>query len=324
MAAYKAEFLSHHYARRLRPRTAYFFGLVFVWARLGSHFPRLANLVTQSAGLSLAMKAVAGVAPQRSIPTLAGETFQSWFRRRGAPKAVGRPVVLWPDTFNNYFTPGVAQAGVEVLEAAGFSPLVPIKPLCCGRPLYDYGMLRLARWKLRQVLIELAPYISAGVPIVGLEPSCVAVFRDELLNLFPDDPNAQALARQTFLLGEFLTVQGFEPPRLARKVLLHGHCHQKALSGMHGDLELLGKMDADVHLVDSGCCGMAGGFGYEKSHYGLSVKAGELALLPAVRDADTKTLIVADGFSCRSQISQGAGRLAMHLAEILQVSLRAH
>ncbi|HEV2498949.1 MAG TPA: heterodisulfide reductase-related iron-sulfur binding cluster, partial [Terriglobia bacterium] len=212
---------------------------------------------------------------------------------------------------------------VETLEAAGFRVIVPKQSLCCGRPLYDYGMLGLARRKLRQTLKALAPYIRENVPLVSLEPSCVAVFRDEALNLFPRNPDAQKLASQSFLLGEFLARQGYAPPPLKRRALLHGHCHQKAITGMESDLRILERMGVDVQPLDSGCCGMAGGFGYEKDHYETSIKVGELTLLPAVRNAPEDTLIITDGFSCREQISQSGGRRGVHLAQVIQMALQA-
>ncbi|MGH9342759.1 MAG: FAD-binding and (Fe-S)-binding domain-containing protein, partial [Terriglobia bacterium] len=304
MAAYKAEFLSHYYQGRLRPRSAYAFGMVFRWARMASRFPGLANFLTQSPRAGEWLKRRVGISPERKIPALAPQTFKAWFRRR-APRNSGLPpVVLWADTFNNYFSPAVSIAAVETLEAAGFRVIVPKQALCCGRPLYDYGMLGLARRKLRQTLKALAPYIEENVPVVGLEPSCVAVFRDELLNLFPGHPDAQKLAGQSSLLGEFLARHNYTPPPLKRKALLHGHCHQKAIAGMESDLSILERMGVEVEPLDSGCCGMAGGFGYEKDHYEVSVKVGELVLLPAVRKAPKDTLIITDGFSCREQVLQ--------------------
>ena len=206
VATYKAEFLSHYYEGRVRPRSAYAFGNIDLWARLASHVPGVVNLTTQLPFLRDLSKLVAGIPKQRAIPAFASETFKTWFhRRRNVPRNLDAPpVLLWPDTFNNYFHPDTAKAAVEVLEAAGFRVVVPRANLCCGRPLYDHGMLDRAQALLLQILDELSPEIEAGIPIVGLEPSCVAVFRDELLNLFPHDERAQALSRQTFLLSEFL------------------------------------------------------------------------------------------------------------------------
>jgi Fe-S oxidoreductase len=237
--------------------------------------------------------------------------------------ALARTVLLWPDTFNNYFHPETARAAVEVLEAARFHVIVPKAYLCCGRPLYDHGMLDRAKSLLLQILDQLSPEIAAGIPIVGLEPSCVAVFRDELLNLFPHDDRAQALSRQTFLLSEFLEIHAphFPLPLLNRKALLHGHCHQKSLMTMTSEESLLRRLGIDFQSPAPGCCGMAGSFGFEKDKYDVSMAIGELELLPAVRRAPSDWLIIANGFSCREQIAQGSHRKALHLAEVLQMAL---
>jgi Fe-S oxidoreductase len=320
VATSKAEFLAHYYEGRLRPRTAYALGLAARWARLGSHLPTLANFVSQTPYLREAVKLLAGLATQREVPPLARQTFRHWFGHR-PPRNVGSaPVVLWPDTFNNYFFPHTAQAAVEVLEAAGRQVFIPAKVLCCGRPLYDYGMLEQARRQLREILDSLRPVIRAGIPVVGLEPSCVAVFRDELVNLFPDDEDSRRLSRQTFLLSEFLVKADYHLPRLQRKALVHGHCHQKALMGMADEEQLLREAGLELTVPDSGCCGLAGSFGYEREHYELSMKVGEHVLLPAVRQASKDALIIADGFSCRCQIEQGTDRRALHLAEVLQMA----
>ncbi|HEX3870801.1 MAG TPA: (Fe-S)-binding protein, partial [Pirellulales bacterium] len=197
---------------------------------------------------------------------------------------------------------------------------------CCGRPLYDFGMLGMAKRLLREILDALRPQIQAGIPIVGLEPSCMAVFRDELINLFPDDEDAKRLHKQAFLLSEFLNkkVEGYEPPQLSRKALVHGHCHHKSIMGMEDEKSLLKKMGIDCEMPEPGCCGMAGSFGFEAGrHYDVSLACGEQRLLPAVRDADDQTLIIADGFSCQQQIAQATNRRATHLAEVLQEALHA-
>jgi FAD/FMN-containing dehydrogenase/Fe-S oxidoreductase len=323
MATYKAEFLSHYYEGRLRPVTAYTMGLIHWWARLAAFMPGVANFFTHAPLLRDVAVRLAGIAPQRQVPAFAPQTFRQWFHRRG-PRSLEKPaVILWPDTFNNHFHPEVAIAAVEVLEAAGYRVEVPYQALCCGRPLYDYGMLAAAKRLLRKVLDTLQPRIAQGVPVVGLEPSCVAVFRDELVNLFPHDAGARRLSQQTFLLDEFLAKQAehFEFPRLQRRALVHGHCHHKAIMGMSGEEAVLSKLGLDFTVLDSGCCGMAGAFGFEKDHYDISMKAGERVLLPAVRDAAKNTLIIADGFSCREQIVQATDRRALHLAQVLQMAL---
>jgi FAD/FMN-containing dehydrogenase/Fe-S oxidoreductase len=348
LATYKAEFLSHYYEGRVRPRSAYAFGNIDLWARAASRIPGLANLATQLPVLRDISKLIAGIPQQRSIPAFAPETFKSWFERRlrgkgvappfpRSPREGGKPndsiaeplndpcpvVLLWADTFNNYFLPDTAKAAVAVLEAAGFRVIVPKARLCCGRPLYDYGMLDRAKALLLRVLEELSPEIEAGIPVIGLEPSCVAVFRDELVNLFPHDDRAQALSRQTFLLSEFLEnhAKNFTLPLLNRKAILHGHCHHKSLMKMTAEESVLRRLGIDFQSPAPGCCGMAGSFGFESDKYEISMAIGELELLPAVRQAPADWLVIADGFSCREQIAQGTPRHAMHLAEVLQMAL---
>lgn len=323
VATYKAEFLSHFYQGRIRPLSAYSMGLFYWWARLASHAPGLVNLATGAPILGRLAKAMAGVAAQRRLPRFAREPFTRWFARRTVPTpGPGQRVLLWADTFNNYLQPETAMAAVEVLESAGCRVEVAPRVLCCGRPLYDYGMLRLAKRMLRQVIRTLAPYLDAGVPVIGLEPSCVAVFRDELLNLFPNDPLAKRLSQSFFLLSEYLDRIDYRPPPLRARAVVHGHCHHKSVLKMTAEVNVLKKLDLDFVVLDSGCCGMAGSFGFEKAHYGISVKIGERVLLPAVRKADD-ALVIANGFSCREQIAQGANRRTLHLAEVLQMALRA-
>ncbi|HEU5348156.1 MAG TPA: FAD-binding and (Fe-S)-binding domain-containing protein [Ktedonobacterales bacterium] len=325
MATYKAEFLSHYYEGRLRPRSAYSMGLIHWWARVAALAPALANTLTHAPGISRVARAVAGVSQQRSMPAFAPQTFKSWWRHRPthSDTAATQRVLLWPDTFNNHFHPETAAAAVEVLEAAGFAVDVPRGSLCCGRPLYDFGMLDTAKRLLRQILDALAPELASGTPIVVLEPSCAAVFRDELINLFPDDKNAHRLKAQTYLLSEFLEqfAPDFQTPVLPHKAVMQGHCHQKALMGMHTEEAVLRKHVAACETLDSGCCGMAGAFGFEADHYDVSIACGERVLLPTVRNAPKDTLIVADGFSCREQIEQTTDRRALHLAEVLQMGL---
>ncbi|HEY6093273.1 MAG TPA: FAD-linked oxidase C-terminal domain-containing protein, partial [Gemmatimonadales bacterium] len=354
MATYKAEFLSHYYARRLRPRSAYAFGLIPRWARLASRVPGLVNALTQTPGLRRVAKWAAGVAQERAIPRFARQSFAQWFRARktvayttdpvpapgktvayttdplpapapaSAPGRALAPVLLWPDTFTNYFQPEIARAAVRVLEHLGFRVQIPAAWVCCGRPLYDYGMLSTAKRWLRHVLDVLQPQLEAGTPIVGLEPSCVAVFRDELLGLFPEDLDAQRLSKQTLLFNEFVArhVDERDLPSLRRNALVHGHCHHKALMTMRDETRVLRALQLDFTTPEAGCCGMAGAFGFEKEHYGVSIQCGERALLPAVRQAPPETLIIADGFSCREQIAQTTGRRALHLAEVLDLAIR--
>ncbi len=325
MATYKAEFLSHYYRGRLRPRTAYAMGLIHRWSRLASLAPRLANAVAHSRGLGAFLKRAGGVHPERAIPRFAPRTFRSWFR--GRPASVdtpGRPeVLLWPDTFTNYFHPQAGAATVEVLEAAGYRVLLPSKVLCCGRPLYDYGMLDTAKGLLRDILETLRPHIAAGVPVVGVEPSCLAVFRDELVELFPSDEDAKRLSKQAFTLSEFLVNEAkWELPKLQGKAIVQHHCHHKSVMGFDAEEKALKSMGLDHEVLDSGCCGMAGSFGFEKEKYEVSMAAGERVLLPAVRKADERTMVIADGFSCQEQIAQATDRRALHLAQVIQMALR--
>jgi FAD/FMN-containing dehydrogenase/Fe-S oxidoreductase len=324
MATYKAEFLSHYYSGKLRPLTAYSMGLIYWWSRIAAPMPGIVNLFTQIPVLSNIAKALAGVAPERRMPAFAPQPFKQWFHMRDIRNTGCPPVILWADTFNNHFHPETARAAVEVLEAAGYQVIVPEPSLCCGRPLYDYGFLDLAEKLLQQILDTLRPQIKAGIPVIALEPSCAAVFRDELKNLFPHDEDAKRLASQTFLLSEFLEKKAtqYQPPKLQRKAIVHGHCHHKAIMQMNDEQSVLTKLGLDFEVLDSGCCGMAGAFGFEKDHYDVSIKVGELVLLPAVRQADKKTLIIADGFSCREQIAQTTDRQALHLAQVIQMAMR--
>jgi len=324
IATYKAEFLSHYYEGRLRPRSAYAFANIDIWARLASSAPGLVNLATQLPLLRDIAKLAAGMPRQRRIPAFAPQTFRDWFRGRRPLHFGDTPVLLWPDTFNNYFLPDTSKAAVDVLETAGFEVRLPRANLCCGRPLYDWGMLDRAKSLLLQILDALAPEVEAGTPLVVLEPSCAAVFRDELINLFPNDQRARRLSRQTFLFSEFLEKRArhFKLPSLARKALIHGHCHHKSLMKMTDEEAVLQRMGIDYQAPAPGCCGMAGSFGFEADKYQVSMDVGGLELLPAVRKAPAESLIIADGFSCREQIAQGTDRHALHLAEVIQMALR--
>ncbi|MBO0789227.1 MAG: FAD-binding oxidoreductase, partial [Actinobacteria bacterium] len=200
----------------------------------------------------------------------------------------------------------------------GYRVRIPEQPLCCGRPLYDYGMLPTARRWLQRAVTALHEPVTAGLPVIGLEPSCLAVFRDELPSMLPGDADAQRLAAQSFTLGEFLSREGYDPPRLHGEALVQVHCHQGAVLGHDGERALLEQAGLAVEIPDSGCCGMAGSFGYEQGErYEVSRACGERVILPAVRDAPADTLIIADGFSCREQIAQGTGRRPVHLAQVL-------
>jgi FAD/FMN-containing dehydrogenase/Fe-S oxidoreductase len=322
MATYKAEFLSHYYAGRLRPPAAYSMGLIYWWARIASHIPNLVNFLTQTPPFSSWAKALGGIAPERRVPKFATETFKAWFFKRAQRHSDKPKVILWADTFNNYLLPAAAKDAVEALEDAGFRVIVKRQSLCCGRPLYDFGFLGLAEHLLKQILSALREEIRAGTPVVGLEPSCVSVFRDEMCNLFPNDEDAKRLKAQTYLLSEFLQRKApdYQPPKLHRKAVVHGHCHQKSVLNMDCEIQLLRKVGLDCEAPDTGCCGMAGSFGFERDKCEVSKACGERALLPAVRDAGKDTLIVTDGFSCREQIEQLTDRHALHTAQVLRMA----
>ncbi len=326
MATYKSEFLSHYYGYKARPMAAYSMGLIYWWGRIVTKAPGLVNFVMSTPGLSSFAKFVGGIAQQRKIPRFAKHSFRDWYsitNGRSGNKSSGKPkVILWNDTFNNLFFPRTSLAGKLLLEEAGYEVILPKKNLCCGRPLYDFGMLDLAKDLLKEILESLKDEIEQGVPVVGLEPSCIAVFRDELGNLFPNNQDARRLSKQTYMISEFLAkeVKGFQYESLNRKALLHGHCHHKSIMGMNDETDILSKMNIDFSEPETGCCGMAGSFGFEKDKYDVSVKCGERVLIPAVNDADKDTLIVADGFSCREQISQLTERQALHFAELLYLA----
>jgi Fe-S oxidoreductase/FAD/FMN-containing dehydrogenase len=322
MATYKAEFYAHYYEGRLRPLNAYAFGLIDRWARLASHAPRLANFFTQTPALAAIAKRLVGVASQRRLPAFARQSFADWFRHRPPASRSGLPVILWPDTFNNYFHPHIAQAACVALEQAGCVVKVPGVHVCCGRPLYEWGMLDRAKRYLEHIMDVLGDDIRAGTPIVGLEPACVSVFREELTNLFPVSEQAKRLSKQTLLLSEFLTSKAPRFPfgKVHRRAIVHGHCHHQSVLKMDAEREVLQRLGLAFDILDSGCCGMAGSFGFEKSKYDVSLKCGERVLLPAVRHAEADTLIVANGFSCREQIVQATEREPLHLAEVLALA----
>ncbi len=331
IAAYKAEFMAHHYSHRLRPRVAYSMGLIHWWAHLAQINPRLANTVASMPGIAGLAKAIAGVDSHRNLPRFAEETFRHGLDAEvpdlGGARSAERRVVLFADTFTEGFAPSQGAAALRVLHAAGYTVEVPRANLCCGRPLYDRGFLRQGRRLLKQILNAFEPELDSGVPVVVLEPSCEAVFHDELTSLLPSDPRAKRLQGLVSGLGAFVEARPDEfgpvlTRRLPSSAVMHGHCHQKALVGMAADEAVLRSVGVTPSQPEPGCCGMAGAFGFERGeHYELSMKIGERALLPAVRSAAEDELVIASGFSCREQISQGTGRRALHLAEVLERAL---
>ena len=334
MATYKAEFLAHYYEGRLRPRHAYAFGWIPLWSRLASVAPTLLNVVTQTPGLKNVAKWIAGMDQRRHhIPAFAPQSFQAWFKNHKPKHPNGAAVMLFPDTFNNYYHAETSKAAVEVLEDAGFRVEVPAQHVCCGRPLYDYGFLGMARRWVEDILEKLRPQIQAGIPIVVLEPSCWAVFKNELTDILPPhNEDAIRLQALVYTFGDFLEKRAphYRVPKLAKKALLHGHCHQKSLDHLndkvHGELkgekEILKRMGVEFDYPATSCCGMAGAFGYEQGdHYDVAIACGERVLLPEVRQRPDDDLIIADGFSCREQISQETDRTALHLAQVIQLAL---
>jgi Fe-S oxidoreductase len=322
MPTYKAEFLHNRWKHRLRPRHAYAFGLIDQVARLASRAPGLVNFVTHTRPFAQAFKLAAGMTQERAVPEFAPLTLQQWFKQRGGTtNPAGRKVVLFPDTFNNHLHTDVGVAAVEALEAAGWQVVIPEGHVCCGRPLYDYGFLDLAERYLRRSLDQLREWYREDIPIVGLEPSCVAVFKDELGKLLPHDEDAKRLAQSTYHFAEFFEKFDVEPPLLERKAFVWGHCHHKATGGIDPEVELLKKMGVEVETLKAGCCGLAGSWGYEAGHHDISMAVGEQGLLPKVRELDAETVVVADGFSCKTQIEQGGtGRRALHVAQVLKLA----
>jgi len=350
MAAYKAEFLAQRYKGRSHPLHHYIFGFADRLARMGSLAPALTNALLTGPLISPLIKYVVGIAQERQLPRLAaqcytktGVTMQPVSRLSGAPsfqrtsaEGVGKEesepmreaqsappqvVVLWPDTWNNYYHPKTLIAAESVLTQAGFRVQIPQGHICCGRPLYDFGLLDAARAYLSKVLDRLAPQIDAGLPVIFLEPSCASVFKDELPELFPNDPRSQRLSQQVWLLADWLAAKApnWATGRLTgAHILVHGHCHHKAVfGGPAKEIALLRQAGATVEPIQAGCCGMAGPFGFEKGKFKVSQAIAQDGLLPAIESAGPITLIVADGFSCREQIFQLAHRKAMHFAELM-------
>ncbi|PZG24035.1 FAD-binding oxidoreductase [Micromonospora craterilacus] len=326
MATYKAEFLSHHYAGRLRPRSHYSMGWLPAAAAAAAIAPRVVNALAQAPGLGRIAKAVGGIDQHRDIPLFAPESFQRWFARR-TPQGDGSrgEVLLWPDTFTNHLHPGIGRAAVEVLEAAGWRVRVPDQPVCCGLTWISTGQLGIAKRVLQRTVQVLRPHLRAGTRVVGLEPSCTAVFRSDAHDLFPGDDDVTRLREQTVTLAELLHDHspGWQPPRIPAHALIQTHCHQHAILGTAADQAVLAAAGVRADFLDSGCCGLAGNFGFEQGHYEVSTACAERVLLPAVRDAADTDVILADGFSCRTQVEQSAagGRSAIHLAELLRAGL---
>lgn len=319
---YKSEFLYHHYRslRRWRPRYAYAFGFIDQAARLAAKVPELANFATQTPVLSAIAKFVGGIDRHRPLPTFAPMTLQQWFAARPVVNSGGPRVILFPDTFNNHLHTDVGVACVEAIEAAGWQVLMPRGHICCGRPLYDYGFLDVAKHYLLDVLSALRDEIRDDTPVVGMEPSCLAVFKDELPKLLPHDDDAERLVRNSYHFAEFFAKFDVEVPKTSRvRALLWGHCHQRATGGVSADQEVLQKMGVDVEPVSGGCCGLAGSFGFEEGKYQISMDCGEQALFPATRK-NPDALVVADGFSCQTQLADAGAASALHLGQLMAMA----
>jgi len=318
MATYKAEVLHQTYRRRLRPRSHYTLGQLPRWSRLASLAPDLANRALSAPALGRAARFAAGIDQRRALPRFARQSFRAWWRANAAERRTDGPAVLvWVDTFTNYFSPEVAQAAVRVLENAGYRVTLPRRDRCCGLTWITTGQLDAARRLLSRTVAELAPAAASGTPIIGLEPSCIATLRADSLDLL-DTPDAGRVASAVHTLAEFLTgVDGWQPPRLDDvPVLAQPHCHHSAVLGWDTDATLLRRAGARLTRV-AGCCGLAGNFGVERGHYDVSVAVAETGLLPAVRSAPGDAVLVADGFSCRTQLADLAGRSSVHLAQLL-------
>jgi FAD/FMN-containing dehydrogenase/Fe-S oxidoreductase len=326
MATLKAEFLAHHYAGRIRPAAHYSMGWLPLAARLAARAPRLVNAVTQAPVLRDAITTVGGIDRRRRIPRFAEQTLQAWHAGEGRARGSGTrgEVLVWPDTFTNHFAPGIGRAAVRVLEEAGWTVRIPTGALCCGLTWISTGQLRTAKRVLRRTVGDLAPALRNGTLVVGLEPSCTAVFRSDAPELLPGDQDVARLARQTVTLAELLRehTPGWVPPRMTGRVIAQPHCHQHAIMGYGCDTALLDDLGVQAEVLNAGCCGLAGNFGFERGHYDISLACAERGLLPALRAAPAETMVLADGFSCRTQIEQsGVGRRPVHLAEILAAGL---
>ena len=314
---WKAEFLAHYYENKIRPRHHYFFGMLDRLGAVGATAPQLINFLCTAPLLSSVAKEITGVHQNRPLPKFAAETFMSWYKRHSPANPNGWEVVLYPDAFNNFFYPRALRSIVHLLERWGYRVIIPAEHPAI-RTLVHFGMLDKALEELHRVIHTLAPYVDRGINVVVAEPSTASIFKDEMLKLLPNDQDAQRLAEHVFLFSEFIHEKDLELPKMRGKVVFHGHCHQKAVLNIDAARKVLEKTGLSFSEPQEGCCGMAGAFGFEKEHYPLSIKIGETKLLPAVRAAGLSTWIVADGFSCRTQIKDGTGRDALHLGELIE------
>ncbi|MCP3799411.1 FAD-binding oxidoreductase [Allokutzneria sp. A3M-2-11 16] len=318
MATYKAEFLHNHYKGRVRPRAHYALGWLPLWARLASIAPGLANALGGRTMLRLA-----GLEPRRKMIRFARKSLRGWMRGRPPAPGSAGTVVLWPDTFTNLLDPTAGRAAVEVLEALGYRVELPEGPVCCGLTWHSTGQLGVARRVLRKSMRSLESQLRAGSVVVGLEPSCTQVLRDDAKELLPDDPTAELLSTRVRTLGELVAAHEGPLPfkRLDAAAVVQVHCHQEAGAGYDAELSLLRELGIDVDRIGAGCCGLAGNFGFEPGHWEVAQECAERELYPKARAASAGTAIIADGFSCRTQVAQGTPRRAEHLAEVLRRAL---
>jgi Fe-S oxidoreductase len=330
MATYKAEFLHHHYEGRRRPAAHYSMGWLPLWLRAvaAARIAPAANAAARIGPLAALAKRAGGIAAERTVPELASEPFTRWLIRHREARTGRKTQIysssqiafLWPDTFTNYLSPSVGRAAVRVLEAAGKAVLPPGRDVCCGLTWVSTGQLDRARKVMRRTLDRVEP--SLGQPVIVLEPSCAATLRTDLPELLPDDPRAAELAASVRTFAQYLEEQvpDWQPPRIDRPVAGQTHCHQHAVLGDAAERRLRERAGLAGEL-SGGCCGLAGNFGFERGHYDVSVACAEERLLPSVRTADGSAEILADGFSCRTQLDQLEGRRARHLAEVLADAL---
>jgi Fe-S oxidoreductase len=295
-------------------------GLIDRWARLASHAPALANLAARTP----VAKWIAGIHRDARLPSFCSQTFRSWFRQRTRGMG-GERVLLWTDTFNNHFRPQTLIAATQLLARAGFDVAIPNEPLCCGRPLYDWGFLDQAKQRFEGIFEACRDDIAAGTPIIVAEPACASVFKDELRNLMPDRAEAQRLSSQVHFIADFIAANIDRLPKVVRggAALVQPHCHHHAIIGYGAEQSLLDHLELDVERPRQGCCGMAGAFGMAKETFEVGRKIGERVLLPRVRQLDQQTVILADGFSCREQIEMHGQRKTLHIAELLRERLQA-
>jgi FAD/FMN-containing dehydrogenase/Fe-S oxidoreductase len=319
MATYKMEFLHHHYRGRLRPRHHYALGFMGYTAELGNRLPGLVNFFTQTRGIAGLVKRLIDTAPERPLPRFADRTFVDWFRDYRQP--VGEdapPVLLYPDVFNNSFDPEILKAATRVLGHLNRRVLLPETLPPAALPLMHFGFLGLAGRRLRKTIALLTPYARAGIPIVLLEPSVAAMLRDDLPKIWPHDHDLMRIVKLCMMLSEFIVKEEIDLPRIEGRAILHNHCNQKAVLDPSAVHRVLRRMEVEVEEPQSGCCGMAGSFGYVREHYALSLQLAEQQLLPAVRRAAPETFILAEAFSCRSQIRDGTEREPLHTVQLIE------